>query len=72
MKRCGNAIVTLIFAMVAVCAEMAVAQDSVIYGFSGSPDGSAPYGGLIMDAAGNLYGTTSGGGGEGAVQLRRR
>jgi uncharacterized repeat protein (TIGR03803 family) len=62
MKRCGNAIVTLVFALVAVCAQMAVAQETVIYGFSGSPDGSALYGGLIMDAAGNLYGTTSGGG----------
>jgi len=72
MKRSGNAIVTLVFAFAALCAQSTAAQETVIYGFSGSPDGSAPYGGLIMDAAGNLYGTTSGGGGEGAVQLRRR
>jgi uncharacterized repeat protein (TIGR03803 family) len=62
MKRCGNAIMTLVFALVATFAQRAVAQEKVIYGFSGSPDGSAPYGGLIMDAAGNLYGTTSSGG----------
>jgi uncharacterized repeat protein (TIGR03803 family) len=30
-------------------------------GFSG-PDGAAPFGGLIRDAAGNLYGTTNSGG----------
>jgi uncharacterized repeat protein (TIGR03803 family) len=33
----------------------------VIHAFTGS-DGMAPYGGLIQDAAGNLYGTTCGGG----------
>jgi uncharacterized repeat protein (TIGR03803 family) len=35
---------------------------SVIYAFSGQPDGAAPGGGLIFDAAGNLYGSTSNGG----------
>lgn len=32
------------------------------YKFRGVPDGSQPNGGLVSDAAGNLYGTTSGGG----------
>jgi uncharacterized repeat protein (TIGR03803 family) len=36
---------------------------TVLYRFSGGDDGSTPEGGLIFDAAGNLYGTTSGGGG---------
>jgi uncharacterized repeat protein (TIGR03803 family) len=33
-----------------------------IHEFAGSPDGSNPYGIPILDAAGNLYGTTIGGG----------
>jgi len=35
---------------------------TVLYSFACSADGGAPYGGLIADSAGNLYGTTSGGG----------
>jgi uncharacterized repeat protein (TIGR03803 family) len=35
--------------------------ETVIYNFSG-PDGSSPAASLIFDAAGNLYGTTAGGG----------
>src|SRR5208337_1859466 len=34
---------------------------STLYSFSG-PDGAYPFGSLIMDAAGNLYGTTNGDG----------
>lgn len=33
-----------------------------LYAFTGAPDGSAPYGALIADSAGNLYGTTAEGG----------
>jgi len=42
---------------------------TVLHEFSGGSDGSFPKGGLIQDAAGNLYGTTSSGGalGEGTV-----
>lgn len=37
--------------------------ENVLYGFGGvSGDGTTPYSGLIMDAAGNLYGTTDQGG----------
>lgn len=32
--------------------------ESVLYSFSGRHDGSQPYGSLVLDAAGNLYGTT--------------
>ncbi len=36
--------------------------EQVIYSFTGGNDGSNPVGGLIMDGAGNLYGTTASGG----------
>jgi uncharacterized repeat protein (TIGR03803 family) len=35
---------------------------TVLYSFTGQPDGSVPYAGLVMDASGMLYGTTSAGG----------
>ncbi len=35
---------------------------SVLHNFSGPPDGEWPVGGLVRDAAGNFYGTTSAGG----------
>jgi len=43
--------------------------ETVIYSFTGGTDGSAPYGSLILDAAGNLYSTTSAAGayGDGTV-----
>ena len=37
-------------------------KESVLYAFTGSADGGYPLAGLILDAAGNLYGTKSGGG----------
>ncbi|HVI10593.1 MAG TPA: choice-of-anchor tandem repeat GloVer-containing protein [Candidatus Binatia bacterium] len=38
-------------------------SEKAIYKFAGHPnDGTHPQGGLILDSAGNLYGTTSGGG----------
>lgn len=37
-------------------------QEKILYNFTGSPDGSQPYAGLVMDSLGNLYGTTTLGG----------
>ena len=37
-------------------------NETVLYSFSGGTDGGLPYAGLTRDAAGNFYGTTSGGG----------
>jgi uncharacterized repeat protein (TIGR03803 family) len=41
--------------------------ESVIYTFTGGPDGREPYSRLQLDAAGNLYGTTLQGGNVGTV-----
>lgn len=35
---------------------------TILHPFSGGADGSAPYAGVTLDRAGNLYGTTSSGG----------
>ncbi len=35
---------------------------TVLYSFTGGPDGGSPLGALILDSKGNLYGTTQGGG----------
>lgn len=40
-------------------------KSTVLYDFQGMPDGANSYGGLISDAAGNLYGTTYFGGASG-------
>ena len=37
-------------------------QETVLYSFTGVADGGSPYGGLVRDTAGNLYGTTYYGG----------
>jgi len=37
-------------------------NETVLYSFTGAADGAGPNGGLIRDPAGNLYGTTNGGG----------
>jgi uncharacterized repeat protein (TIGR03803 family) len=43
--------------------------ETVLYRFLSTPDGQNPNGGLVIDAAGNLYGTTANGGacGRGSV-----
>jgi uncharacterized repeat protein (TIGR03803 family) len=38
------------------------AQETVLYNFTGAGDGANPYGGVVEDAAGNLYGTANHGG----------
>ena len=40
----------------------ATGKESVLYSFTGSPDGAYPYGWLVRDDSGNLYGTTFEGG----------
>jgi uncharacterized repeat protein (TIGR03803 family) len=40
--------------------------ETVLYSFSGGADGAQPYGSLVRDGQGNLYGTTRYGGADGA------
>jgi uncharacterized repeat protein (TIGR03803 family) len=40
----------------------ALASETVLYTFTGTPDGSAPYSALVKDKSGNLYGVTAAGG----------
>jgi uncharacterized repeat protein (TIGR03803 family) len=44
-------------------------KETVLYSFTGGADGGSSYAGLVRDKAGNLYGTTTGGGiyGQGTV-----
>jgi uncharacterized repeat protein (TIGR03803 family) len=43
----------------------ATGNETVLYSFTGGTDGGYPRAGLVRDAKGNLYGTTSGGGVQG-------
>jgi uncharacterized repeat protein (TIGR03803 family) len=46
--------------------DAATRTEEILYSFGGGEDGALPYSGLLLDADGNLYGTTSNGGGAGA------
>jgi uncharacterized repeat protein (TIGR03803 family) len=40
----------------------AAGQESVLYSFTGGSDGKEPFGGVILDSSGDVFGTTSAGG----------
>jgi uncharacterized repeat protein (TIGR03803 family) len=48
----------ILFLLAIVAAPLSYAQYKILHTFGGKDDGSTPYSGLIIDAAGNLYGTT--------------
>ena len=63
--RGASAALTLVAVLVlgVVTTQSVQAQTfTVLYKFTGSPDGNSPFGGVVRDAAGNLYGTTELGG----------
>lgn len=54
---------TLLVASIAVMGGTSAASKlTVLHGFQSVPDGANPFGSVIADKAGNLYGTTAGGG----------
>ena len=67
MKYRGIVIILMAVALFATGMHSAAAQETVIYSFYyGTADGLYPYGGLVSDGAGNLYGTTYQGGAVGS------
>src|SRR5437773_9556601 len=58
--------VVVVFGQAVVVTPLAEAQAdttfAVLYSFQGASDGANPYDGVVLDAAGNLYGTTKYGG----------
>jgi uncharacterized repeat protein (TIGR03803 family) len=58
-----NRVYLMTFLLMLALAALAPAQTfTVLYNFTGGPDGWGPYAGLIQDPSGDLYGTTSLGG----------
>jgi len=53
----------VVFALTPPTGGQAMWNETVLYRFQGGQDGAAPSAGLILGAAGNLYGTTAAGGG---------
>ncbi len=61
-----NASGSLQYANITVTATCRAGTESALWSFGGPKDGQNPQAGLIMDTSGNLYGTTSQGGANGA------
>jgi uncharacterized repeat protein (TIGR03803 family) len=62
-RRTGALALIAVFGLAIVASPSAEGQTfKVLYRFGPYPDGNSPLGGLLMDAAGNLYGTTKYGG----------
>ncbi len=61
LAGCGT-VFKLTFPARACEAELCPWTETVLYRFTGSSDGANPTGDVIFDAAGNIYGTTQGGG----------
>ena len=63
MKQIGSVLTMIAVVLLGIGAHTAIAQESVLYNFLGpTADGLNPDASLIIDAQGNLYGTTVNGG----------
>ena len=59
----ATAALAIAFLLIAVASQPSQAQTfKVLHTFTGGADGTSPFAGLTLDKAGNLYGTTNGGG----------
>ena len=58
-------VAVLTFALMIGNSQAFAATEKVLWSFGAGGDGIGPSGGLVMDASGNFYGTTSGGGNNG-------
>ena len=62
----------IVIAMAAASASLAAQEKpaywhiTTLYAFTGNADGAVPFGGVVLDPAGNAYGTTAYGGSGGA------
>ena len=65
-QRAGLLWLACALAAVAMTQAQTTYTETVLHNFSSATTGAYPYGGLVGDAAGNLYGTTSAGGADGA------
>lgn len=58
----GTSCTTGLFPGCGTVFEVSGTSEKILYSFKGGTDGSGPNSGLVMDAKGNLYGTTGNGG----------
>ena len=56
------AVLSVLVVLIGAAVRAPAQTETVLHSFSGGKGGSAPSGGLVFDTAGNLYGTTLGGG----------
>ena len=64
LSSLGAAAIAAAIILTFMAPAFAVEKEKVIYSFKGGNDEGFPYSGLVLDSAGNLYGTTCGGGSE--------
>lgn len=64
--RAALALVVVLVSGVVTIQSVQAQTFKVLYNFTGSADGGSPYGSLVRDTAGNLYGTTEADGAAGA------